>query len=102
MLRRLAGEELNLRQLAEPLRMSFPAASKHVRVLEAAGLVRRTVRGRSHYCRINPGPLEAVDEWLRYYRRFWTERLDALADLLAVEDAASDEGVGEKKRRKKP
>lgn len=101
MLRRLAGEELNLRQLAEPLRMSFPAASKHVRVLEAAGLVRRTVRGRSHFCRINAAPLAAVDEWVRFFRRFWTERLDALAELLEVEDAAT-RGDVEKKKRKKP
>jgi DNA-binding transcriptional ArsR family regulator len=100
MLERLAGEELNIRQLAEPLRMSFPAASKHVRVLEAAGLVRRTIRGRSHYCRINAGPLAAVDEWIRFYRRFWTERLDALADLLAEEDGARGPGDAERKRKK--
>jgi DNA-binding transcriptional ArsR family regulator len=98
MLRRLAGEELNIRQLAEPLRMSFPAASKHVRVLEAAGLVRRTIRGRSHYCRINAAPLAAVEEWVRHYRRFWTERLDSLADLLEAEDGAAE--VEGRKRRK--
>jgi DNA-binding transcriptional ArsR family regulator len=98
MLRRLAGEELNIRQLAEPLRMTFPAASKHVRVLESAGLVRRTVRGRSHFCRINAAPLAAVDEWLRFYQRLWTERLDALAELLEAEDAAA-RGAADKKKR---
>jgi DNA-binding transcriptional ArsR family regulator len=101
MLRRLAGEELNIRQLAEPLRMTFPAASKHVRVLEAAGLVRRTVRGRSHFCRINAAPLAAVDEWVRFYRRFWSERLDVLAELLEAEDGAAGRGDAEKKKRKK-
>jgi DNA-binding transcriptional ArsR family regulator len=100
MLRRLAGEELNIRRLAEPLRMSFPAASKHVRVLEAAGLVRRTVRGRSHYCRINAAPLAAAEEWISYYRKFWTERLDALADVLDDEQTArSSEGETKKRKR---
>jgi DNA-binding transcriptional ArsR family regulator len=82
MLRSLAGGERNIGELAAPFRMSFAAASKHVRVLESAGLVRRRVQGRSHICRIEPAPLAAAEEWLRYYERFWTKRLEALDALL--------------------
>ncbi len=88
MLRSLAAGERNIGELAAPFRMSFAAASKHVRVLESAGLVRRRVQGRSHICRIEPAPLAAAEEWLRYYERFWTKRLDALDALLKAEDRA--------------
>jgi DNA-binding transcriptional ArsR family regulator len=81
MLGRLAGGELTVGELAEPLAMSLAAASKHVQVLERAGLVRRTVQGRRHVCRLDPGPLASAHAWLDYYQRFWAERLDALADL---------------------
>ncbi len=90
MLRTLAAGERNIGELAAPFRMSFAAASKHVRVLESAGLIRRRVQGRSHICRIEPGPLAAADEWLRYYEQFWTNRLDALDSLLKAEDRAGD------------
>lgn len=85
MLRSLAGAELNITELAAPFRMSFAAASKHVRVLEAAGLVRRRVAGRSHLCRLEPKPLAAADEWLRFYERLWTDSLDRLDEILAEE-----------------
>jgi DNA-binding transcriptional ArsR family regulator len=78
MLRRLADRELTVGELAEPLEMSLPAASKHLQVLEGAGLVRRTVMGRRHVCRLDPGPLAGADEWLRFYERYWNEQLDAL------------------------
>jgi DNA-binding transcriptional ArsR family regulator len=68
--------------------MSFAGASKHVKVLEEAGLVRRDVRGRSHICRLEPGPLASADQWLRHYERFWTGRLDALEQLLREESGA--------------
>jgi DNA-binding transcriptional ArsR family regulator len=87
MLRRLSTGERNIKQLAAPFRMSFPAASKHVRVLEAAGLVRRQIRGRSHVCRIETAPLAAANQWLRAYERLWMERFDAL-DVLVKSDAA--------------
>jgi DNA-binding transcriptional ArsR family regulator len=83
MLRRLAGGERSIGELAAPFRMSFAGASKHVRALEQAGLVRRTVQGRTHLCRLDPTPLAAADQWLRFYERFWTERLDALERELA-------------------
>ena len=82
MLRRLAAQERTVSELAEPFRMSLAAASKHVRTLESAGLVRRTVRGRQHFCRLNPQPLAQADDWLRSYERLWTQRLAALEALL--------------------
>jgi DNA-binding transcriptional ArsR family regulator len=86
MLRSLASGERNIGELAAPFRMSFAAASKHVRVLESAGLVRRKVQGRRHVCRIDPSPLAAADKWLRFYERFWNKRLEALEALLKAED----------------
>ncbi|HJP76348.1 MAG TPA: metalloregulator ArsR/SmtB family transcription factor [Pseudonocardiaceae bacterium] len=86
MLARLAERELTIGELAEPLNMSLVAASKHVRVLERAGLVGRTVRGRTHVCRLNPKPLAEADLWLRFYRRYWTESLDALEQLFTNEE----------------
>jgi DNA-binding transcriptional ArsR family regulator len=88
MLRSLTGGERNLSELAAPLRMSFPAASKHVRVLERARLVRRRIVGRTHLCRIEGKPLGDANGWLEQYRRFWEEsfeRLDALLDELQTE-----------------
>jgi DNA-binding transcriptional ArsR family regulator len=81
MLGRLARGELTVGELAEPLDMTLAAASKHVKMLERAGLVHRTVDGRRHLCRLEPGPLAPAYAWLRFYERFWTERLDALGDL---------------------
>jgi DNA-binding transcriptional ArsR family regulator len=81
MLGRLAGGELTVGELAEPLTMSLAAASKHVKVLEHAGLVHRTVDGRRHVCRLRPQPLAAASEWLAFYERYWTESLDALHAL---------------------
>ena len=89
MLRQLADHELNLTELAAPLNMSFPAASKHVRVLERARLVRRRVVGRTHRCRINARPLAKANTWLENYRRIWEpnfQRLDTLLDELKSQD----------------
>jgi DNA-binding transcriptional ArsR family regulator len=86
MLRSLAAGEHNIGELAAPHRMSFAAASKHVKVLEKAGLVRRRVQGRKHLCRLEPALLATADEWLRFYERFWIERLELLGDLLRAED----------------
>jgi DNA-binding transcriptional ArsR family regulator len=82
MLARLAKRERNLTELAEPLRMSFPAASKHVKVLERARLVRRRIVGRTHLCRIEPKPLADASGWLEEYRRFWEGNFDRLDALL--------------------
>lgn len=72
-------------QLAAPFEISLAAASKHIKVLENAGLIRREIRGRTHLCRLDPGPLATAHQWLGVYERFWTERLDVLEQLLRKE-----------------
>lgn len=79
---KLAQGEWNLSELTAPLRMSFPAASKHVRVLEKARLVRRRVVGRDHLCRIEGKPLAEANDWLATYRQFWEESYQRLDSLL--------------------
>jgi DNA-binding transcriptional ArsR family regulator len=86
MLRELADGDRTVSQLAEPFPMSLAAASKHIKVLESAGLIRREVRWRTHVCRLDPGPLARAHEWLSHYERFWAGRLDALERLLREED----------------
>ena len=86
MLERLARSEQTVGELAAPCRMSLAAASKHIQTLERAGLVQRTVRGRVHYCRIDPRPLERADDWLRGYEKLWDTRIERLAALLRHPD----------------
>jgi DNA-binding transcriptional ArsR family regulator len=83
MLRRLTAGERTIGELAQPYDMSFEAASKHVRVLERAGLVRRHVRGRHHYCELDATRLADADRWLSFYQQFWMERFAALDRVLA-------------------
>ncbi|WOF44029.1 metalloregulator ArsR/SmtB family transcription factor [Sphingopyxis indica] len=87
MLGELAAAPRSVGELAEPFAMSLAAASKHIKVLEKAGLVRREVRGRTHMCSLDPAPLMTADQWLGVYRRFWTGRLDTLEHLLRAENA---------------
>ncbi|WP_287782564.1 ArsR/SmtB family transcription factor [Oceanibaculum sp.] len=89
MLQSLAGGEKTVSQLADPFAISLAAASKHIKTLEKAGLIRREVRGRTHLCRLEPGPLASAHEWLGFYQRFWTERLDILERLLREQDAGN-------------
>lgn len=86
MLERLAEGEHTVGELASPFRMSLAAASKHIRTLERAGLVKRTVRGRIHYCRIDPRPLARADDWLRGYECLWDTRIERLVELLRHPD----------------
>ena len=87
MLNELASGERTVGQLASPFAISLAAASKHIKVLESAGLIRREVRGRTHMCHLEPGPLASAHEWLTFYERFWTSRLDVLDRLLREEAA---------------
>lgn len=82
MLHLLLQGERTVTQLAAPFQMSLAAASKHIRVLEQAGLIRRTVHGRTHQCRLDPGPLTEIRQWIAEYERFWSEGLVALDQLL--------------------
>jgi DNA-binding transcriptional ArsR family regulator len=81
MVRSLARRERTVGELAAPFAMTLAAASKHVRTLERAGLVRRTIRGRTHTCRLDHNPLVAAQQWLADAERFWAARLDALETL---------------------
>ena len=89
MLRTLAGGERTVGELAEPFDMSLAAASKHIKALETAGLIRREIKGRQHVCRLAPGPLASAHAWLSFYEAFWNDRLDTLEDLLRAEDRAA-------------
>jgi DNA-binding transcriptional ArsR family regulator len=91
MLGRLAVGPLTVGQLAAPLAMSLAAAAKHVQVLERAGLLHRTIDGRRHICRLEPGPLASAQAWLAFYKPFWTERLDALDDMFRTGPAHDEE-----------
>src|SRR6516162_9957706 len=78
-LRALTRRPATINEIARPFPVSLNAISKHVMVLERAGLVRRHIKGREHHCRIEPRPLRKANAWLEQYRQFWEERLDALA-----------------------
>lgn len=79
LLARLATGPAMVTELAAPFAMSLAAVSKHIRVLESAGLVSRAINGRIHRCSLAPGPLREIEAWLDYYRGFWAETLDAIA-----------------------
>lgn len=83
MLAQLALGEISVGELAEPYQMTLAGASKHVKVLEAAGLVARRKMGRTHWCTLNAKPLEEAELWLSQWEQFWTGRLDRLD--LAIE-----------------
>ncbi len=95
MLRDLTFGERTVTQLAEPFSISLAAASKHIKTLERAGLIRREVRGRTHLCRLDPGPLASAHDWLSAYERFWTDRLDVLERLLREDDRLTPPSTGE-------
>jgi DNA-binding transcriptional ArsR family regulator len=79
----LTGGEASITQLAEPFDVSLQAVSKHIGVLEAAGLVAREKRGRVQWCRLTPAPMREAAQWLGGYREFWEEQLDSLDAYLA-------------------
>lgn len=81
-LARLASGDISVMKLAEPFDMSLPAVSKHLKVLEGAGLVTRSREAQWRPCRIEAVALKEVDDWLERYRRFWEVRLDRLEDYL--------------------
>jgi DNA-binding transcriptional ArsR family regulator len=95
-LARLASGETSVTELAEPFDMSLPAVSKHLKVLERAGLISRGREAQWRPCRIEPTALKSVDDWLERYRRFWDESLDRL-DTYLMELQAKERKRGRKK-----
>ncbi|GAA2850653.1 ArsR family transcriptional regulator [Aminobacter aminovorans] len=89
MLQGLAKGPRNVSDLAAPFDMTLAAASKHIKVLEKAGLVRRSVQGRTHLCSLDALPMHAGVEWMRHYEKFWNQQLDVLEALLVAEDQAA-------------
>jgi DNA-binding transcriptional ArsR family regulator len=93
MLAALALGEKSVGELAQPYAMSFAGASKHVQVLERAGLVTRRKAGRAQICALRPEPLAEANQWLEQWSSFWNTRLDNLEALLRSAAPASEEGV---------
>jgi len=90
MLARLAAGESTVTELAAPFGVSLPAVSKHLRVLERAGLLARERRGRAHHCRLRRAPLAGAARWIAHYRRFWDVELDTLGRHLADRARTAD------------
>jgi DNA-binding transcriptional ArsR family regulator len=106
-LARLALGETSVLKLAEPFKMSLPAVSKHLKVLERAGLITRTRDAQMRPCRIEARALKEADDWLEEYRRLWEERLDRLDDYLRIlqaqekKDKQDDKSLNPNKQRKR-
>lgn len=92
-LQALTQRPSTITELAKPFPVSFNAISKHVMVLERAGLVHREIEGREHYCWIDPDPLAEANLWLEHYRRFWERRLEALQVYVARKFKSSKKGI---------
>lgn len=83
-MQKLARGPATISKIAKPFPVSFNAVSKHMMVLERAGLVEREARGRERICRLRPRGLRRANAWLEQYRQFWEERLDALEEYVAM------------------
>ncbi|QND53756.1 winged helix-turn-helix transcriptional regulator [Phyllobacterium sp. 628] len=92
-LARLAEGETSVTELAEPFKMSMPAVSKHLKVLEKAGLIARGREAQWRPCRLEAAPLREVSDWLEFYRRFWDESLDRLEDYLQTLQKGDPDGT---------
>ena len=103
-LRRLAQGEARVTELARPFAISLNSVSKHIRILERAGLVRRRIAGRDHFLSLDPRPLDEAAAWMAKTRAFWTTRLDRLEAMLRAEDAieAAKNSSRKPKPRRKP
>lgn len=99
-LARLASGECSVSELAEPFDMSMPAVSKHLRVLERAGLIARGREAQWRPCRIDAGPLKDVAEWTERYRHIWEARLDRLDSYLQTMKAKKEKRHARQPRRK--
>jgi len=93
-LARLVSGEVSVTELAEPFAMSLPAVSKHLKVLESAGLIARSREAQWRPCRLEAGPLKDAAGWLEHYRQFWDESLDRLDDYLGELQAEEEERHG--------
>ena len=97
---RLTDGDARVGDVAEPFEMSLNAVSKHLKVLEGAGLVRREIRGREHWLSFDGAPLTAASDWIDHYRKFWEGRLDALAAFLRDNKTKKQENKQERRKDK--
>ena len=95
-LKRLASGEARVTEVAAPFAISLNSVSKHIRLLERAGLVRRRVAGRDHFLSLEPAPFDELTRWMQQTRQFWDSRLDHLEAALRADDA-----ITKAKRRSK-
>jgi DNA-binding transcriptional ArsR family regulator len=86
-LARLAQGSTTIGELSAPFEISKPAISKHMKILENAGLIERVINGRQHHCTLTTAGLKTAEDWLNFHRRFWESRFDALSSLLAEEES---------------
>jgi len=86
-LARLAQGSSTIGELSAPFQISKPAISKHMKILENAGLIQRKISGRQHQCTLTTAGLKTAEEWLNFHRKFWESRFDALTDLLHQEES---------------
>ena len=104
-LKRLAAGDARVTEIAAPFAISLNSVSKHIRILERAGLVRRRINGRDHFLSLDPRPLDAAAAWMQRERLAWTARLDRLEAALRAEDAIEAARKSSRKpntRRRKP
>jgi len=103
-LKRLAVGDARVTEVAAPFDISLNSVSKHIRILERAGLVRRRIEGRDHFLSLDPAPLDSVVAWMQRERAAWTTRLDKLEAALRAEDAIEAARISSRKslRKRKP
>ena len=100
-LKRLAAGDARVTEVAAPFDISLNSVSKHIRILERAGLVRRRVEGRDHFLSLDPAPLDATAAWLQRERAAWTSRLDKLEAALRADDAVEAARISSRRSRRK-
>ena len=99
-LARLASGEKSVNELAEPFEMSLPAVSKHLKVLESAGLIARGREAQWRPCRLEAGPLKDISNWVERYRRFWEQSFDRLDEYLREFQAKKKKGKNYDRKKK--
>jgi len=100
-LKRLASGEARVTEIAQPFAISLNSVSKHIRLLERAGLVRRRVEGRDHFLALDPKPFDELTAWMTRTREFWSSRLDDLEAALRADDAIAAAATPRKPTRKR-
>jgi DNA-binding transcriptional ArsR family regulator len=100
-LKMLSNRQARVTEIAKSFPYSLNAVSKHLKVLEQAGLIHREIKGRDHICRLDPAPLQEASDWFTFYRRFWEERLDAMEHriLMSKKRRKNHAATGRKKRK---